>query len=296
MEDDRIRELIARLEGDDAERAWREFLEEYAELVQRVVRRFEQDPDRQGDCFVFVCERLARNDARRLRAFDPDGPASFSTWLMAVVSNLVVDWRRSVLGRYRPFRSIARLEPLQVEIYRAVLERGMSLEQTWAALRYTHPSLTLERVTEVVDELHAKLTSRQHWLLSTRWPHVRSIETLVEDSGDPEASPILASRDEDPEARAERAEEHRRLAEAIEVLSVEERLAIRLRFQEGMTLREVGRLMDLGDPFRARRLLDRAIARLEDEWLGAAEPDEPRKERGSVRVQKREWKRTESDG
>jgi len=294
--DDRIRELIERIGGSGREAAWVDFLARYAPTIQRVIRRFERDPDRRSDCFVFVCEHLAANRSRRLRTFDADGPASFPTWLMAVVANLVLDWRRSVLGRHRPFSSIARLEPLEIEVYRLVVEGGASLHQAWASLRHEYRDLTLERVAGVVDELHARLTSRQHWLLATRRPQVRSIESLAEETEDPEASsPILASDEADPEARAERAEEHRHLVGAMASLSVEERLAIRLRFQEELTLREVGELMGLGDPFRARRLLDRAVAKLEESWRDSTTPEPRRKTPEAVRVEERGRKKGEPD-
>lgn len=295
MGDDRIRKLIERIDGSEGDRAWAEFLERYATTVRRVIRRFERDPDRRGDCFIFVCEHLVADRARRLRAFDTHGPASFTTWLMAVVSNLVVDWRRSVLGRYRAFDSIARLGRLEVDVCRASIGGGMSLQQTLASLQHEYPDLTLERVASVVDELYARLSSRQHWLLATRRPEVRSIESLAEEAGDAEASRFLASGDPDPETRAERAEEHRLLVAAMASLSVEERLAIRLRFQEGLTLREVGGLMDLGDPFRARRLLDRAISKLAEKFQEAPAPGTPRKTRGAVRVQGTERKKSEPD-
>ena len=91
------------------DRAWDEFLDEYAALVLQIVHLFERDPDRVDDCFVFVCEQLKKNDLRRIRRFDENGSASFPTWLRAVVRNLCLDWRRSRFGRPRSFRVIARL-------------------------------------------------------------------------------------------------------------------------------------------------------------------------------------------
>ena len=95
--------------SQEHERAWDGFLKEYAALILQVVYLFERDQDRIDDCFVFVCEQLKRDDLKRIRRFDTDGSASFSTWLRAVVRNLCLDWRRKRFGRPRLYRSIARL-------------------------------------------------------------------------------------------------------------------------------------------------------------------------------------------
>ncbi|KAB2956839.1 MAG: hypothetical protein F9K18_13030, partial [Thermoanaerobaculia bacterium] len=97
---------------------WREFLDAHAPLVLQVVHLFERDADEIEDCFLFVCERLRRDDLRRIRKFRAEGTASFATWLRAVVRRLCLDWRRHRDGRFRLPRSVARLPPLEREVFR----------------------------------------------------------------------------------------------------------------------------------------------------------------------------------
>ena len=88
MDQPRLRTLIARLSGASAEDAWRELLDEIWPVLLRVANHLERDQDAAADCFLFVCEQLRRNKFARLRRFDVDGPARFTTWLEVVAGRL----------------------------------------------------------------------------------------------------------------------------------------------------------------------------------------------------------------
>jgi len=49
--------------------------------------------------YGFALERLRSDDFARLRTFDPDGSAKFTTWLVVVCRRLAVDFRRGRHGR-----------------------------------------------------------------------------------------------------------------------------------------------------------------------------------------------------
>jgi RNA polymerase sigma factor (sigma-70 family) len=94
---------LQRLSSRDAqiaEDAWTEFLHAYVRVVMQVISACERDSENRHECFVYACEQLCRNRFHRLRQFQPEGPATFSTWLRAVVRNLCVDWQRKA-GRHR---------------------------------------------------------------------------------------------------------------------------------------------------------------------------------------------------
>jgi hypothetical protein len=86
-----IASMLSALSSAERQSAWCAFLDRYSSLIYHVVRSFDRDPDRSGNCFLFICEQLSANDFRRLRKFDLAGRASFSTWLCAVVRNLCLD-------------------------------------------------------------------------------------------------------------------------------------------------------------------------------------------------------------
>jgi len=67
------------------------------DVVPHLVRRHCYDPgDRlmQEEMAVYVMERLQRDRLRRIRAYDPDKGAAFSTYLKRVVANLATDFLR----------------------------------------------------------------------------------------------------------------------------------------------------------------------------------------------------------
>ncbi len=107
-------ELIEALQRGDTLQVWHEFLHSYASTIVRVVAFCERDSENRSEAFVFVCEQLHRDNCRRLRRFRCNGPASFNTWLHAVVRNLCRDWRRKTFGRVDPSTSDVSTSNLRV--------------------------------------------------------------------------------------------------------------------------------------------------------------------------------------
>src|SRR5215204_5225040 len=153
MPDSPLRQILQQFHSGDPEAAWSRFLELYAPLIYQTVRHLEPDGDRASDCFQFVCEQLVRDKFRRLQMYDPAGPASFKTWLRAVVRNLCMDLRRKEFGRLRDFRSISRLTPVDREVFRCFFERGESAEETLHSLAPYYPGLTAGRVGESIERV-----------------------------------------------------------------------------------------------------------------------------------------------
>jgi len=112
---------LDRLRAGDLDGAWSTFVDRYRRLIFAQIRRATTEPDEVMDIFAHVCERLRENDLARLKtfAFEPAPRASFPTWLVAVLRNLIVDWFRARDGRSRaqPPRS---LSPLGKRMYELV--------------------------------------------------------------------------------------------------------------------------------------------------------------------------------
>ena len=196
--------LVHELQHGDSQRAWREFLHAYAHVIARVVSYCEREEEDRADAFVFICEQFHRDNCRRLRKFDPQGPASFTTWLHAVARNLCRDWRRKQFGR------VARREPVSCRagpgVSRVALKDFLSLD---------------------------------------------------------EADPLeLSDPSPSPEALADTHEREAVLARAMCSLSREQRLALLLRVEEDLTLREISCIMRLQNAQAADRLVRDAIQAL----------------------------------
>ena len=261
MPEDSLDHLREMLNSRDPEEAWRCFLAEYSPSILQVVRHLEHDSDLVPDCFQFVCEGLSANSFRRLRKFKPAGPAAFPTWLRAVVRNLCLDWRRKQVGRRRLFKSISKLSTLDQEVFHHLYEQRVSVEDAFQSLRAFFPGVTHDRVVESQNRIENELTPNQRRLLDERASRqcTQAVYSLDDTSAGhqdlPDPSP-------NPEAHALLAERATSLRKALAQLSEREQLLIRLRFEQELTLEQVGKLLDLGNPQRTERHIKTILAKL----------------------------------
>lgn len=250
--------MLSALSSRERQAAWYAFLERYSGLIYHVARSFDRDPDRSGNCFLFVCEQLSNNDFRRLRKFDLGGRASFSTWLCAVVRNLCLDWHRKEYGRHRLFGSVARRNATDQLLFEVVFRRGFSIEEARQELRRQGVDLSFTAVEERISDLQRCLSSRQLWLLSSG----KTVLGSVDDEEEGRCVVEPADPAPDPEALATLRETHQQVSAALASLTDSDRLLVRLRYHEGLTLHQVARLVGLKDAQTADRRLRDIIDRL----------------------------------
>lgn len=263
MADPEITVILQKLRSDQAQDTWAEFLQLYSSVILQVAQLSTRDLDDASDCFLFACEQLSRNNFRRLLRFRPEGPASFKTWLKVVVRNLYLDWRRKKCGRRRIFHSIQGLSQLQREVYQCRCEEGLSADATFSLLQTRFPKLTPEDITQAEERARRALSSRQNWLLSIR----RQKDKLSAATDDAGALLDLQIMDPSPspETLASRHQERHRLGAAVAHLPKLERVMLRLRYEQGLTLEKVARLTGLEDPQTADRRIKDILRRLRGE-------------------------------
>jgi RNA polymerase sigma factor (sigma-70 family) len=256
-----IQDLLERLSSGRADSAWNEFLKLYSPLILHVARQYESDPRQSTDCFLYACGQLSDNGFRRLISYRPDGPARYRTWLAAVVANLCIDWRRKQQGRFRPIAAVAGLPERDQLVYRNIYVRGMTRERCLRALEPRFPSLTEQQLSEINARLFSLLTSRQRWQLSAR--RGESVPLDEAPPPDQEETPFqLQEPGPGPEALAQTEQERTLLEAAMSRLPPRQRLLLRLRYQQDLTLEEIARLTRLPDPYRANREIQAALAAL----------------------------------
>jgi len=270
MPEARIDELLEQLCSPDSHEAWSAFLEQYASLILQVIRHFRGDSDDSADCFQFVCERLCEDRFRRLRRFKPQGPARFSTWLRAVIRNLCLDWQRKQFGRRRLFRSIDRLSELDQAVFRCVHEREVSEQETLVLLAPRFPHLTVGLLAESVERINGALTKNQNWLLRAR--SATAARRSNDISAIHERAEVVDSH-ANPEALVIIAERTTMLHRALRRLSKQERLLIRLRFEEELTLEQIAKLLGLGNAQRVDRHIKQILSALRLELISVGVPD-----------------------
>jgi RNA polymerase sigma factor (sigma-70 family) len=267
--------LVEALASADPQSAWEEFLQTHGAVLLRVVRLFENDADRVSDAFVFVCEHLAAGRFRRLCKFRPGGEARFSTWLAAVTRNLCIDWHRRECGRHRVFRSVARLSAFDQQVFRLVFQQRCPVLHALAVLRGAAPGTREEEVEESVARIQSSLSPRQVWLLTLsrdRPDNLGIDDAPAECERAPDPRP-------DPEKGLAMAQQEQALAHALAKLPKADRLLVRLRFEQGLTLKRVAQLANCGSAETAYRRISSILRRLradmesrpeirESNWLG----------------------------
>ncbi len=263
MADSEIATILLALRSKRAQGAWAGFLQLYSPAILQVAQLSTRDPDAAADCFLFACEQLSGNNFRRLLRFRPEGAATFTTWLKVVVRNLCLDWHRKKFGRRRIFRSIQELPQLQREVYQCRCEEGFSVDATFSLLQTRFPKLTPEDITQAEERARRALSSRQNWLLSIR----RQKDKLSAATDDAGALLDLQIMDPSPspETLASHHQERHRLGAAVAHLPKLERVMLRLRYEQGLTLEKVARLTGLEDAQSADRRIKDILRRLRGE-------------------------------
>ena len=251
-------DLLHRLSSADAGPAWVEFLDRYSALILHTANQFEYRQDRSSECFLYVCEQLNEDGFRRLLKFNTKRKAKFKTWLGTVVFNLCVDWHRREFGRATLLPAISALPAFDRVVYRMVIEQGMNKEVSFQMLRADFPDLTRELVESAVIRVYSLLTPRQRWNVTIRnrrgqLARGRFSEDSVQHLPDPGTG---------PEAQAQMQQDIETLQDAMVLLPARQRLLLRLRFQEGLSLRKIAELTQLGDTNRAWRHIQAALKAL----------------------------------
>ena len=237
--------LLEELRSSQSREAWAEFLHEFSPLIFHTCQFSTSDSDQAADCFLFACEQLSRNRFRRLLRFRSQGAASFPTWLRVVVRNLCLDWRRKQFGRPRLLRSIARLPLLEAEVHRCRYEQGLSSDETFLALCPNFPGLTMRRLMEAEAHVQQSLSPRQLRLIIARKARAALSNMSFGEEGEAHGIGPADPRPS-PESAFARQEQEQRLRLAVAKLRDQERLLIRLRFEQGLSLEQIASLTGLG--------------------------------------------------
>lgn len=252
--------------------AWGSFLAGQAPLILQVVRLFERDQDQVQDGFLFVCEHLRHGEMRRIRQFRSNGPASFETWLRAVVRRLCLDWLRHRDGRFRLPRAIARLPELDQTVFRCIHVRGLSENETFHSVKALRPSFSREQLAAAVARVAEALSDHSSWFLLVRRPRLQSLSSDPPGADPAEVEPALVDPRADPEREAAARERLAALHVALGRLPPRLRLLVRLRYEQELPLEEVARLTGLSGPAQVERkirlALDEVRVRMDERGFG----------------------------
>lgn len=189
--------------------------------------------------------RIVEDDYRVLRRFE--GRSSVATYLTTVVANLYRDHRVKRRGRWRPSAAAKELGPVAERLERLVYRRNMSFREAVEVLRS-------EGATSASDRELAELFNR----IPMR-PKLRPTQVGPEPLEQIPSGPRADAGVEAKEARRKHETIREALTHALEALPSEDRLILRMRFWDDVTVADIARGLDL-----PQRPLYRRINRLID--------------------------------
>lgn len=195
-------------------------------------------PDEREDFRSWAIEKLIENDYGRLGKFQ--GRSSLRSFLSVVVANLLLDYWHQKGGRRRPSSMAKQFAP-----------EGVWLE------RYLGDGYTLSEAVEMVRRNHeSDLLEEELFYIALRLPIRRTRPKKVAESSAFELGGFEASPDRMLEARAEEASRARvewALERSLAALPPDERVFVRMRFEDGSRINEIARAFHLEEKTFYRR-------------------------------------------
>jgi RNA polymerase sigma factor (sigma-70 family) len=236
---------------------------EHAELIESVLshicRRHHLSPVEADDFCSTARLKLVDNDYEVLRKFE--GRSTIRTFLTVVLERAFLDFRNSQWGKWRPSAEAQRLGGVALRLEQLLARDGHTFDE---AVELLHSQFG---VRESRDELYA--ISVRLPLRTSRKPQGEEAISHVEDPGvTPDA--LLAREELRPRAAAVRAA----LERAMNALDAQDRLIIRLKFEDGLGVVDIAEMLHVAQRPLYRRIdqiLKRLRSSLETQGFGPSE-------------------------
>ena len=233
------------LRGGSPEAAWDDFITRYRPLVFATIQHYARDYDDVMDVFARVCQALREDDMRRLRTWleQPNHTARFTTWLVAVVRNITIDWFRSRDGRRRLSMVAEKLPSLRRQIFQAIFVERRSHIEAYELIcaQASPPPAFREFLKELRETYNAASAGRRGAILR-------------------DLSPSLPIEDEPDSADpAELEDRSRRIEQALQTLPAIDRTAVELYVLEELSAADIARILGLRNAKAAHNRIYRAL-------------------------------------
>jgi DNA-directed RNA polymerase specialized sigma24 family protein len=244
----------------DPPAGWRLFIDRYTPALLGLIERAGiVDRDEAMEIYVLVCQRLSENQCQRLRRRDPD-KGSMHGWLAVVVRHVTVDWVRSRAGRRRLFGAIKQLSAIDQRVFELYYWEDRRPTEIAGMIAPTGADADMATVFESLDRIERALTERHRAELLSLAARSRPMTSL--DAADGETSIDVTDAAPGPEEVLAAGEDHRHLAAAIATLPAEDAAIVRLRFLQGLSLRDTARALHLDRVSLSDARVSAIVARL----------------------------------
>jgi RNA polymerase sigma factor for flagellar operon FliA len=208
------------------------------QVVRFVARRNGLMPDEAEELSSSIKLKIIEDDYEVLRKFQQR--SSLRTFLTAVVQRHFLDQRIAKWGRWRPSVLARRLGPAIVLLDQLITRDGLPVDEAVERVQaQCDDSPSLEELTAIASQLPAR--SRRQFVGEEALQNLPGGESA--DRG------VVESEARDDAERADRA-----LAATLAGLENEDRLILRLRFQQGLQIAQIARVTGLEQKPLYRRL------------------------------------------
>jgi RNA polymerase sigma factor (sigma-70 family) len=245
--------------------AWHEFLDRYAPLVFGVVRRHlvSENEDDVRDVYVGVLDSLYHGGIEKYR-----GDVRLSTWLIVFARSRALDHFRRVHGRRRAPAGYDVLGDFDRRVFHCHFVKRLPVEITIHLLNWEFRGANVDdlvdsigRIEEAVDRRYLDRMEREHDAARSGVDSLRLLDYLLQMKLDYEEKQQSARPDAHMIAREKRAVLDRVVA-LVASLSPTERRVVKLRFEEGLSARDIAAALNLRGERRAYTIIDRVVRKL----------------------------------
>jgi RNA polymerase sigma factor (sigma-70 family) len=216
------------------------------EVTAQVCRRHRLSADESDDFISEVRLHFIQREFEPLRRFE--GRSSLRTYLTVVITRLFLNYRNRLWGRWRPSTEARRLGPSAILIERLLARDGWTFDQVVTMFRINHG----ETLEGPLAAFCVKVSQR---------PPDRQVVAEREAEGvrSPAASPDANLVRAEQEFLAKRVQ--RSLDRARETLEPEERLLLKMRFENRLSIADIARALHR-DQKRLYQVIERVLATL----------------------------------
>jgi RNA polymerase sigma factor for flagellar operon FliA len=228
----------------DYERLLLKHLDEIDQLVRTWGRRRHLSPAEQEDFAGFVRLRLIEDDYAVLRKFQER--SSLWTYLSTVIGRLSLDYCAELWGRWRPSAVAERLGPHAVALERLVTRDAHPVDEAIAIVLAGSPNVSEAQLRA----MWAQLPER-----------TRAVQVGEEAAAAVSAVEVSDAGVDDAARQQELARLDRALHDAFAQIAPQDRLLIALRYDQGLSIVEIAKLVQSTVPTLHRRL-DKSLKHL----------------------------------
>ncbi|MGH8612899.1 MAG: hypothetical protein ACREYF_12980 [Gammaproteobacteria bacterium] len=243
-------------------------LDHWHQLDALAQRRFPKDQNMAHEGLLYVLKHLETEDWRRVRTWQ--GLGQFLPFLSTLAARLLMDFARTRFGLIRkPAWLGEKQEPLWDTAYRLLMVERWSRQEVIEQLLLSHPERERWFIDEVVSTLRIRCSDQalpvvQPADAGREQADERGgpdLELMIQDREMVEALPgyLQGEGDSDAPVNLRVSELLARLRGFLQ-LTEEDRLLLRLRYRDGLTMPAIVRLLHLeGDPYKR---MNKLIAQL----------------------------------